>query len=143
MNKEEIVRIEDAYSIAGFKKREISLDRAKDATLFDTDGKEYIDCVGGQGVCNIGHANPKVIEAIRTQAEKLIICPDKERTRTASRVYYLQIQDFIMRVLVKETVNCLLYDVIGNPFWSVVNTAFLPLLFLGGYFNLDFRFREK
>ena len=75
MNKEQIVKIEDAYSIAGFKKREISLDRAKDATLFDTDGKEYVDCVGGQGVCNIGHANPKVIEAIRTQAEKLIICP--------------------------------------------------------------------
>ena len=34
------------------------------ATLTDSDGKEYIDCVGGHGVANLGHANPKISAAV-------------------------------------------------------------------------------
>ncbi|MCF8070130.1 MAG: 4-aminobutyrate--2-oxoglutarate transaminase [Desulfobacterales bacterium] len=42
------------------------------AVLKDVEGNEYIDFAGGIGVMNIGHGHPKVIEAIKTQAEKLI-----------------------------------------------------------------------
>ena len=42
--------------------------RAKDCTLFDINGKEYIDLIGGISVCNVGHGNKKVIEAITKQA---------------------------------------------------------------------------
>ena len=44
--------------------------------LYDEAGREYIDCVGGQGVANLGHAHPKVVEAIRAQAGTLITCPE-------------------------------------------------------------------
>jgi len=37
--------------------------------LFDADGKEYIDLVGGISVCNVGHRHPNVIEAIRKQLD--------------------------------------------------------------------------
>jgi acetylornithine/succinyldiaminopimelate/putrescine aminotransferase len=43
--------------------------RAKGSTLYDVNGKEYIDLIGGISVCNIGHGNPKVIDAIKQQAE--------------------------------------------------------------------------
>ena len=43
--------------------------RAKGSKLYDANGKEYIDLIGGVSVCNIGHGNPKVIEAIKKQAE--------------------------------------------------------------------------
>ena len=43
--------------------------RANDSTLYDVNGKEYIDLVGGISVCNIGHGNKKVIDAIKKQAE--------------------------------------------------------------------------
>jgi acetylornithine/LysW-gamma-L-lysine aminotransferase len=33
-------------------------------TLVDSDGKQYIDCVGGHGVANLGHANPKISAAV-------------------------------------------------------------------------------
>lgn len=45
--------------------------RAKDAnTLMDTSGKEYIDCLGGFGIFNVGHRNPTVIKAVQDQLKK-------------------------------------------------------------------------
>lgn len=46
--------------------------RAKGSKLFDVNGKEYIDLIGGVSVCNIGHGNAKVIKAIKKQAENFM-----------------------------------------------------------------------
>ena len=43
--------------------------KADCATLYDADGKEYIDLIGGISVANIGHRHPKVIAAIQQQLE--------------------------------------------------------------------------
>lgn len=45
--------------------------KAKDAnTLMDTAGKEYIDCLGGFGIFNVGHRNPTVLKAVQDQMKK-------------------------------------------------------------------------
>ena len=43
--------------------------RASGSKLYDINNKEYIDLIGGISVCNIGHGNKKVIDAIKKQAE--------------------------------------------------------------------------
>ncbi len=43
---------------------------AKGAILTDVEGKEYIDFSGGIAVMNVGHSHPKVVAAIKDQAEK-------------------------------------------------------------------------
>ena len=43
--------------------------KAEGAWLFDADGKEYIDLIGGISVANAGHRHPKVIEAIKKQLD--------------------------------------------------------------------------
>ncbi|MDO8710417.1 aspartate aminotransferase family protein, partial [Pseudomonas sp.] len=43
----------------------------KNAEVWDTDGKRYIDFVGGIGVLNLGHCHPRIVEAIREQATRL------------------------------------------------------------------------
>ena len=43
--------------------------KAEGCKLFDVDGKEYIDLIGGISVCNVGHRHPKVIEAIKKQLD--------------------------------------------------------------------------
>src|SRR5689334_9054602 len=43
---------------------------AKGAMIYDVDGNELIDFAGGIGVMNVGHSHPKVVEAIKDQAEK-------------------------------------------------------------------------
>jgi len=43
--------------------------KASGSKLYDINNKEYIDLIGGISVCNIGHGNRKVIEAIKRQVE--------------------------------------------------------------------------
>lgn len=43
--------------------------KADCCTLYDAEGKEYIDLIGGISVANIGHRHPKVIEAIQKQLD--------------------------------------------------------------------------
>ena len=57
-----------------YQKFPISIDRGKGVRVWDASGKEYIDCMGGYGVALVGHCNPRVVEAIKEQAEKLIVC---------------------------------------------------------------------
>ncbi|MBI6855594.1 aspartate aminotransferase family protein [Pseudomonas cichorii] len=49
----------------------VTLSHGKNAEVWDTTGKRYIDFVGGIGVLNLGHCNPLVVKAIQAQAEKL------------------------------------------------------------------------
>ena len=39
-------------------------------TLIDTNGKEYLDCLGGFGIFNVGHRNPTVVKAVEQQLAK-------------------------------------------------------------------------
>ncbi len=59
-----------------YTKRPIAIVRGQDARLWDSAGNEYIDCVGGQGAGNLGHANPVVAEAIAEQARTVIAVPE-------------------------------------------------------------------
>lgn len=49
----------------------VTLSHGLNAHVWDTDGKRYIDFVGGIGVLNLGHCNPRIIEAVCTQAGRL------------------------------------------------------------------------
>ena len=46
--------------------------RGQGARLWDADNREYLDFASGISVCNLGHCNPRVTEAIREQAGKLV-----------------------------------------------------------------------
>jgi len=69
-------KLEQDYGVALQAKRDLVAVRGQGALLYDEDGTEYIDCVGGIGVASLGHAHPRLVEAIRRQAETLITCPN-------------------------------------------------------------------
>lgn len=71
-----IQQIEDQFTSGVYTKRPMALVRGAGAHVWDSDGVEYIDCVGGQGSVNVGHANPQVAAAIAQQAQTLITCPE-------------------------------------------------------------------
>lgn len=43
--------------------------KAEGCRLYDVNGKEYIDLIGGISVCNVGHRHPRVIDAIKKQLD--------------------------------------------------------------------------
>lgn len=72
----DIFEIESRHSSGVYAKHEVAFVRGKGARLWDHEGREYIDCMAGHGVANLGHAHPKVVEAIAAQAGQLITCPE-------------------------------------------------------------------
>ena len=63
---------EDRYVGALYQRFPVNIAKGKGTRVWDTAGKEYIDCMGGYGVALVGHCNDKVVNAIKRQAEILI-----------------------------------------------------------------------
>jgi LysW-gamma-L-lysine/LysW-L-ornithine aminotransferase len=74
VNEQEIIDSENRLMANVFGKRQIVITRGKAAILWDINGKEYVDCMGSYGVALLGHCHPKVVAAIKAQAEQLICC---------------------------------------------------------------------
>lgn len=72
----DLFEVESRYTSGVYAKRHVTIVRGEGAVLWDDEGREYIDCVGGQGTANLGHANAAVAAAIAAQAQKLISCPE-------------------------------------------------------------------
>jgi acetylornithine/LysW-gamma-L-lysine aminotransferase len=70
-----VMALEDAHDSGISPKRPIVLVRGQGARIWDAEAREYIDCVGGHGVANVGHANPLVLQAMTEQAQQLTVCP--------------------------------------------------------------------
>lgn len=73
---DEIIAVDDRYDSGLFQKQPVVLARGDGARLWGADGTEYIDCIGGHGVANVGHTNPSVVKAIAEQAQRLMVCPN-------------------------------------------------------------------
>jgi len=65
---------EDLYVGNIYQRFPINIAKGKGATVWDTSGREYIDCMGGYGVALVGHCNDRVVQAIKDQVENLITC---------------------------------------------------------------------
>ncbi len=74
MNEQEIINAEQKFAANVFAKRPLVAVRGKGALIWDINGREYIDCSSAYGVSVVGHCHPKIVEAIKQQAELLIAC---------------------------------------------------------------------
>jgi acetylornithine/LysW-gamma-L-lysine aminotransferase len=72
--QQHIMETENNYLANVFSKKPVVLIRGKGTQVWDINGKEYLDCTSGYGIAATGHCHPKVVEAIKTQAEQLITC---------------------------------------------------------------------
>ncbi|MDP2841163.1 MAG: acetylornithine/succinylornithine family transaminase, partial [Candidatus Methanoperedens sp.] len=88
----EIVRKYEKYIFNTYTRQPIAIKKASGAVVTDVNGKDYIDCVAGIAVNNVGHCHPTVVDAIKRQAEQLI---------HVSNLYYTENQ----AVLAEELVN--------------------------------------
>jgi predicted acetylornithine/succinylornithine family transaminase len=73
MNLNQIIQKTDNYIIKTYgRSPAVAFVKGQGARLWDTDGKEYLDFLGGIAVVAVGHCHPKVTAAIQKQAETLI-----------------------------------------------------------------------
>ena len=70
----QIQEIENERLIGLYAKREIALVRGAGVRLWDSEGREYLDCMSNYGVNILGHAHPAVSAAIKEQVDILANC---------------------------------------------------------------------
>lgn len=63
---------EDQFMGNLYQRFPVVIEKGKGAHVWDVDGKEYIDCMGGYGVALVGHQNERVNKAIKEQVDKII-----------------------------------------------------------------------
>ena len=63
---------EDQFMGNLYQRFPVTIEKGIGSHLWDIDGKEYIDCMGGYGVALVGHQNQRVNNAIKEQLEKII-----------------------------------------------------------------------
>ncbi|MBN2111293.1 MAG: acetylornithine transaminase [Methanosarcinaceae archaeon] len=91
---ESTIQKDAKYVMQNYGRYNIVLSSGSGSVVRDVDGREYIDCVAGIAVNNIGHCHPKQVAAIKEQAEKLI---------HVSNLYYTVPQAELAEQLVKIT----------------------------------------
>jgi acetylornithine/LysW-gamma-L-lysine aminotransferase len=72
----DIFAVENRHTSGLYAKHPLAILKGQGASLWDSAGREYIDCMGGHGVANLGHAHPAVAQAIAQQACTLITLPE-------------------------------------------------------------------
>jgi acetylornithine/N-succinyldiaminopimelate aminotransferase len=60
------------YLMATYARLPVQFERGEGVWLWDTEGKQYLDALGGIAVCALGHAHPGVAQAIAEQARRLV-----------------------------------------------------------------------
>ena len=63
---------EDKFLGNLYQRFPVTVDRGLGAHVWDTNHKEYIDCMGGYGVALLGYRNERVTNALKTQLDKII-----------------------------------------------------------------------
>lgn len=63
---------EDQFMGNIYQRFPVTIERGLGSHVWDINGKEYIDCMGGYGVALVGHCNPRVVKAIKAQLDKII-----------------------------------------------------------------------
>ena len=107
------MELEQCYS-GWVGRRPIQIVSGKGANLYDSEGKEYIDCIGGNGVCITGHGHPKIVQAIKEQAEKLIVCPT---------ILYNEVRGNLYKKLAEITPPALIKSFLSNSGAEAVEAA--------------------
>ena len=71
MSVEELKALEERYAMPTYGRAPVEFVRGEGVRLWDSEGREYLDFFAGLAVHNAGHCHPRIVAAIRDQAELL------------------------------------------------------------------------
>ncbi|CEP66775.1 Aminotransferase class-III [Moorella glycerini] len=94
MDNAALIALGEKYVMRTYGRYPLALVRGEGAWVWDADGREYLDFVGGLAVNSLGHCHPRVVAAIREQVGKLIHC---------SNLYWIEPQVELAQLLVENS----------------------------------------
>lgn len=85
---------EDDFMGSLYQRFPVTIEKGLGSHVWDINGKEYVDCMGGYGVALVGHRNERVVNAIKSQLDKII---------TVHSSLYNKTREEFLETLMKQT----------------------------------------
>ena len=86
MKTEEIVGLHSKYVMNTYNRYPIAVVRGEGVKVWDAEGKEYLDFLGGIAVNGLGHCHPAVVEAMIAQVKELVHISNLYYTQPAAEL---------------------------------------------------------
>jgi acetylornithine/N-succinyldiaminopimelate aminotransferase len=94
MTNREILELTERVIVPSYRRYPVAIVRGKGHTVWDADGNEYLDFASAFGTSNVGHCHPRVVEAVASQAERLLhVC----------NLYYIEEQARLASMLAERS----------------------------------------
>lgn len=73
MNTHELIEIEEKYGAHNYHPLDVVIERGEGVWVYDVEGNRYLDCLSAYSALNQGHVHPRILNALKTQAEKVTL----------------------------------------------------------------------
>ena len=113
-NTKAVISLDEKFVIQTYSRFPVVPVKGKGVKVWDCDGKEYIDCVSGIAVLNVGHCHPRILKVLKEQAEQLM---------HISNHFYIEQQAKASKYLAKITPKPLEKTFWGNSGTEAVEAA--------------------
>jgi len=69
----DLISMEDRWGAHNYHPLDVVVERASGAWVYDVDGRKYLDCLSAYSAVNQGHCHPRIIQALKDQAERVTL----------------------------------------------------------------------
>jgi ornithine--oxo-acid transaminase len=73
MNTAKLIEIEEKYGAHNYHPLDVVISKAEGVWVYDVEGNKYLDCLAAYSAVNQGHCHPRIINALKSQAEKVTL----------------------------------------------------------------------
>lgn len=73
MNAKEYIEIEDKFGAHNYHPLDVVIERASGVWVWDVEGNKYLDCLAAYSAVNQGHCHPRIVKALKEQADKVTL----------------------------------------------------------------------
>lgn len=73
LNSRDLIDVEDCWGAHNYHPLDVVIEHGQGVWVWDTDGRRYLDCLSSYSALNQGHCHPRILAALREQAERLTL----------------------------------------------------------------------
>ncbi len=73
MLAKEYIELEEKYGAHNYHPLDVVIDRAEGVWVYDVEGNKYLDCLAAYSAVNQGHCHPRIVKALKEQADKVTL----------------------------------------------------------------------
>ena len=79
MPTKDFIDLEEKYGAHNYNPLDVVIERGKGVWVYDIEGNKYLDCLAAYSAVNQGHCHPRIVNALKTQAERITLTSRADR----------------------------------------------------------------